>query len=141
MTRPDSVHHHGILAGVSAGAMGVLAAFGLVLLAWHRIAGAVGEAGIVIVWAVAAAVVGSVLAAAVFVFLLLRHRVLHPETLARPHQAAAEVLSSTPRAIPAQPAGEMPAAIEPPRVIENHFHFPDAEAAAAAVHAMQERER
>jgi uncharacterized iron-regulated membrane protein len=91
------------------------------------------------VYSVMAAVLVAVLAGTVLAFLWLRHRVLHPETLARqsPVQQAvtAEVLDAAPAAIPAQPGA---LAIEPPRETHTHFHFPTADAAAAAVRAMQE---
>ncbi len=132
---PDATtHHHGILAGVSAAAMAVIAAFGLLLLAWHRIAGAVGAAVTVIVWAVAAAVIGAVIAGAVLVFLHLRHRVQHPETLAR-QAVRAEVLDPLPQQIPAQPVAELPAGGS-----HTHYHFDSAEAVEAALQAMQERQ-
>lgn len=132
---PDATtHHHGILAGVSAAAMAVIAAFGLVLLAWHRIAGAVGAAVTVIVWAVAAAVIGAVIAGAVLVFLHLRHRVQHPETLAR-QPVRAEVLDPLPQQIPApEPVAELPAGNH------THYHFENAEAVQAALQAMQEQQ-
>ena len=132
---PDGqqTHHHGLLAGISAGAMAVLLAFGLVLLAWHRIAGAVGGAVIVIVWTAAAVVIVAALVFGAFAVLWLRHRLLHPEVLSR-QPVRAEVTSETPAAIPsAPPVAELPAA-------DIHYHFDSAEAVQAALRAMQERQ-
>ena len=108
------VHHHGILAGVGAGAMAVLMTFGLVLMAWHRVSGYVGDALIVIALTAAACVVGGAVAAGVYAVLWLRHRIRHPETLSR-HPVRAEVLEEPPTAIEA----DRPAAIEPARVYLN----------------------
>jgi hypothetical protein len=115
MRRPEGTHHHGPLAGVSAGAAAVLAAFGLILITARR---QLGEVATVVSWALMAAVVGAVIAAAVYVFLWLRHRVLHPEILAGRQVFRAEVLDDTapPQAIQAPAA---PAAIEAPRVYLN----------------------
>ena len=129
-------HHHGLLAGVSAGAMAVLLVFGLVYLAWHRIAGAVGDAVIVIVWAAVAAVITGALASALYAVLWLRHRIRHPEVLSRqPVRATAEVPDGTPAAVPApQPVAELPAA-----GTHTHYHFDSAEAVEAALQAMREQ--
>jgi len=134
---PDGqqTHHHSLLAGVSAGAMAVLVAFGLELLAWHRVAGAVGDAVIVIVCAVTAAVVLAVLLGTGWAVLWLRHRLRHPEVLSR-QPVRAEVVSEAPAAIPApSPVAELPPA---QYITHNHFH--GAEAVEAAVQAMQERQ-
>ena len=115
--------------------MAVLVAFGLVLLAWHRIAGTVGTAGIVIVWTMVAVVIGGAVAAAVHVFLRLRHQVRHPEVLSR-QTVRAEVLDQEPAAIPApQPATELPAGGS-----HTHYHFDSPGAVEAALQAMQERQ-
>ena len=135
-------HHHGILAGASAGAIAVLVAFGLVLLAWHAVSGAVGEAVIVIVWAVTAVVIVVALASGGYALLWLRHRIRHPEVLSR-QPVRAEVVTEAPAAIPApspvaelpapQAAGELPAA--PVQYItHNHFHGEDAVEAAIRGH-------
>jgi uncharacterized membrane protein YccC len=76
MSRPDSTHHHGPLAGVSADAAAALTSGAVVLIAARR---QLGEVATVIAWALGAAVVGAVIAAAVYVFLWLRHRFRHPE--------------------------------------------------------------
>lgn len=134
---PDGqqTHHHGLLAGVSAGAMAVLLAFGLALLAWHRIAGAVGDAVIVIVWTAAAVVIAGALVSGVYAVLWLRHRLRHPEVLSR-QPVRAEVISDVPAAVPApQPAAELPAA-----GTHTHYHFDSAEAVEAALQAVQERQ-
>jgi type VI protein secretion system component VasK len=101
-------HHHGPLAGLGAGAAAVLFAVVVLLLAWHRVSGQVSMAITVLVW-------GLVLAVLFFVFLWLRHRVRHPETLAPRHAVRAEVPAAVTQAITAAP----PAAIEPPRVYLN----------------------
>lgn len=127
MSRPDSTHHHGPLAGLGAGAAGVLAGTVLVLIAARR---QLGEVATVVMWALMAAVVGAVIAAAMYVALWLRHRILHPETLAGRQVIRAEVLddAAVPQAIP---GGARPAAIEPPRN-EVHLHFHTSDAAEAA---------
>jgi hypothetical protein len=51
------------------------------------------------------------------VFLWLRHRVRHPETLAPHHVIRAEVLDAEP--VPRAIAAAAPPAIEPPRVYLN----------------------
>ena len=128
-------HHHGILAGASAGAIAVLMAFGLVLLAWHRVSGAVAEAVIVIVWAVAAVVIVVALASGGYALLWLMHRIRHPEVLGR-RAVRAEVVSEVPAAVPAPPpAAELPAA-----GTHTHYHFDSAEAVEAALQALQERQ-
>ena len=128
-------HHHGILAGASAGAVAVLMAFGLVLLAWHAVSGAVGEAVIVIVWAVTAVVIVVALASGGYALLWLRHRIRHPEVLSR-QPVRAEVVTEAPAEIPApQPVAELPAA-----GTHTHYHFDSAEAVEAALQAMQERQ-
>ena len=134
---PDSqhTHHHGLLAGVSAGAMAVMACSGLLFLDWHQVSRGVGDAVTVIVWAVVTAVIGAVLAAGVYVFLLLRHRIRHPEVLSR-QPVRAEVVTDPPAEIPASPAvAELPAA-----GTHTHYHFDSAEAVEAALQAMQERQ-
>jgi hypothetical protein len=133
----QQTHHHSLLAGVSAGAMAVLVVFALVLLAWHRVSGAVGDAVIVIVWAVAVSVASAGVAGAVYVVLWLRHRIRHPEALARRPAATATVLDQ-PAAQPelaAQPVAELPAGGS-----HTHYHFDSAEAVGAALQAMQERQ-
>ena len=70
-----------------------------------------------IAWALMAAVVGAVIAAAVYVFLWLRHRVRHPEILAGRQVIRAEVLDQA--AVPQAVEAARPAAIEPPRVYLN----------------------
>ena len=127
MNRPDSTHHHGPLAGLGAGAAGVLAGTGLILIGARR---QLGEVATVVAWSLMAAVVGAVIAAAVYVFLWLRHRLRYPETLGGRQVIRAEVLEEAvgPQAI--QPPAAQPAAIEPPR--EVHLHFYTADPAEAA---------
>ena len=135
LEKSQHTHHHSLLAGASAGAVAVVAVFGLVLLAWHTVSGMVGEAVIVIVWAVSAAVIVAVLAAALYAALWLRHRIRHPEVLGR-RAVRAEVVPEAPAAVPAPPpAAELPAA-----GTHTHYHFDSAEAVEAALKALQERQ-
>ena len=112
-TGRDQTHHHGPLAGVGAGAAAVLAgcAFGgvLVLVVWRHVAGQVSVAVQVIVWALTAAVVGAVAAALVYAFLFIRHRALHPETLARAAVRAEVLEPPAAREIPPAAVAELPA--------------------------------
>lgn len=123
MTKPDGTHHHGPLAGlsplagVSAGTAAVLFAFGVLGLAWHRVAGQVSTGITVLVYAVITTVCGLLLSALFYTFLWLRHRVRHPETLAPRPAVRAGVLDADPVAQAVVAA--RPAAIEPPRVYLN----------------------
>jgi apolipoprotein N-acyltransferase len=120
--KDTGMHHRGLLAGfsplagVSAGTAAVLFAFGVLALAWHRVAGQVATGITVLVYVVITVVCGLALAALAYVVLWLRHRVRNPEILA-PRSARAEVVDAelVPQAIAAAP----PAAIEPPRVYLN----------------------
>ena len=105
------VHHHSLLAGVSAGTAGVLCIFGLLLLAWRTIGHAVGVAGTVIVWAVTALVLAAVAYGVGLLGLRLRHHVTHPETLTRQAVRAEGV----PAAVPALPAAAQAALPAPER--------------------------
>ena len=113
-TGRDQTHHHGALAGLGAGAAAVLAAMALcavlVLAVWHHIAGQLSVAVQVIVWALTAAVVAVVAAGMVYAVLFLRHRVLHPETLARTTVRAEAIGPPAPPEIPPPaPVAELPA--------------------------------
>lgn len=111
--RDTGTHHHGPLAGLGAGGAAVLFAFGVLALAWHRVAAQVSAGITVLVYVVITAVGGLALAALVYVVLWLRHRVRHPETLTR--YRAAEVVAA-----PAIGGGAAPPrAIEPPRIYLN----------------------
>jgi hypothetical protein len=101
-------HHHGPLAGLGAGAAAVLFAFGVMALAWHRVAGPVSLAITVLAVTVMLAAVLILAAAAVYVFLWVRHRARNPELLARRPSASAV---TGPQAV--EPAVQ-PAAIGPP---------------------------
>lgn len=120
MTRHDGTHHHGPLAGLGAGAAGVLFASVVLALAWHRVAGQVSTGITVLVYVAVGAVCAAALLAVAFAVLWLRHRVLHPETLAPRHQVRAEVAEEV-VAAPAIGGGAAaePRAIEPPRVYLN----------------------
>ena len=111
MSRPESTHHHGPLAGLGAGAAAVLFAFGVLALAWHRVAAQVSAGITVLVYVLIAVVCGLALAALGYAVLWLRHRVRHPETLA-PRVVRAEAAETVPQAI----AAAEPRAIEPPRM-------------------------
>lgn len=136
------VHHHGLLAGLGAGTAGVLFAFGVLALAWHRVAGQVSAAVAVLAYAVMAAVAIAVFAGVFYVFLWVRHRARNPDLLAGRRAVRAEVISPAVPAISAASVPELPAAdvpaIEPARP-EIHYHFDSADAVEAAMRAMQER--
>jgi hypothetical protein len=134
MSRPDSTHHHGPLAGVSAGAAAVLFAFGVLALAWHRVATQVSTGITVLVYVVITAVCGLALAALFYAVLWLRHRVRHPEILAGRHVLRAEVVDEA--AAPQAVEAAQPAAIEPPRVYLNVT--PD-QLAAILRHSIEEK--
>ena len=105
-------HNHGPLAGLGAGAAGVLFAFAVLLLAWHRVAGQVSMAIAVLAYAVMAAVAVIIGAAAFYAFLWVRHRARNPQLLSRQQ-------ITTPAAVPQAAeleAAAPPAAIGPPRV-------------------------
>jgi hypothetical protein len=113
--------YRGPLAGVGAGAMGVLVVLVLLLLAWHRIAGAVGTAATVILIAVTV----MVCAVAVYVLgrlgvLLLLH-VQQPDTARFTVRARPPVSGPPMQALPSS-AGELPA----PGGVHYHFHAADA---------------
>ena len=99
-------HHHSLLAGISAGTAGVLAGFGLMLMAWHTIGRAVGIAGNVIVWALTALVVAAAAYGVLFLVLRSLHHVAHPETLVR-QAVRAEVIPAqvVTAEVPALPPG------------------------------------
>ena len=109
-------HHHGPLAGLGAGAAAVLFAFGVLALAWHRVAGQVSMAVAVLAYAVMAAVAAAVCAAAWYVVLWVRHRARNPELLSRQQVTAsvavAEVVETA-----------RPPAIEPSRVYLTDAQF------------------
>lgn len=120
MRQPGSAHHrYGLspLAGVSAGTAAVLFAFGVLALAWHRVAGQVSAGITVLVYAVITAVCGLLLAFLAYVFLWVRHRARHPETLAPRQVAPAEVVDEIAPQVIADAAE--PRAIEPRRVYLN----------------------
>ena len=128
MSRPEAAHHHGPLAGLGAGAAAVLTGGGLVLIAARR---QLGELATVAAWALMAAVVGAVAAAAVYAVLWLRHRVLHPEVLSGRQAVTAEVTAAPvpPQAVTAPAA----AAIGPPREIHLHIYASDPAEAAGII--------
>jgi len=103
-------HYHGILAGLSAATAAVLLIPVLAFAVWRHIAGQVSAAVQVIVWALTAAVVAAVAALVVYAFLFLRHRVLHPETLARATVRAEVIPPPAPQELPPPaPVAELPA--------------------------------
>ena len=107
----NGTHNHGPLAGLGAGAAAVLFAFGVLALAWHRVAGQVSAAIAVLAYAVIAAVAFISGAGAFYAFLWVRHRARHPELLSG-RRAPPPVMPVVPPAIEAAPR----AAIGPPRV-------------------------
>ena len=119
--KDTGTHHRGLLAGfsplagVSAGTAAVLFAFGVLALAWHRVAAQVSTGITVLVYAVITVVCGLLAAVLFYVVLWLRHRVRHPETLAGRQVVRAEVIDAEAIEVPAA----QPAAIEPPRVYLN----------------------
>jgi hypothetical protein len=118
MSRPDSSHHYGFspLAGVTAGTASILLCFGVLALAWHRVAGQVSAGITVLVYVVIAAVCGLLACVLFYAVLWLRHRVRHPEILAPRQAMRAEVAAAeSPQVI----AARQPAAIEPPRMYLN----------------------
>lgn len=116
--REGGSHHYGLspLAGVTAGTAAVLFAFGVLALAWRRVAAQVAAGITVLVYVLIAVACGLAVAALFYVVLWLRHRVRHPETLARQAVARAEAAGEAPRAVEPAPHA---AAIEPPRVYLN----------------------
>ena len=118
MSSAGGTHHHGLFAGLSAGAAAVLFAFGLLALAWHQVAGQVSLAITVLAYAVIAACAVVTGAGTWYVLLWVRHRARNPHLLAgRPRAVRAEVVDAevVPQAIEAVRS----AAIEPPRVYLN----------------------
>ena len=132
----QQTHHHGPLAGVSAGAMAALAGGGIILLACRR---QLAEVATVAAVALMVLIPAAVVYALVWGFLRLRLHVRSPETLTRRPQVTAEVLDQTPapQLAASQPVAELPA---PPAqyITNNHFH--GAEAVEAALQAMQEQQ-
>ncbi len=108
------MHHHGPLAGVSAGAAAVLFAFGALALAWHRVAAQVSLAIAVLAYAVIIALALILAIGTWLAFLWVRHRARNPELLASGRAVRAEVLTP-PSGAAAQLAAWRPAAIDPPR--------------------------
>jgi membrane-bound ClpP family serine protease len=116
--RDGGTHHHaGLspLAGVSAGTAAVLFAFGVLALAWHRVAAQVSTGITVLVYVFIAALAVVFGAFTWFVVLWVRHRHRHPELLAGRQVVRAEVAEVVPQAVSAAP---LPA-IGPPRVYLN----------------------
>jgi hypothetical protein len=107
----NHVHHHGLLAGLGAGAVAVLAAFGLVLAAWRQVSHSVGEAMTVLTWAVVVVVLAATVYVVGFLFLRLRHHVRYPETLTR-QVVRAEIVPAAAPAAAVLPAAAPAAAIE-----------------------------
>ena len=132
----NHVHHHGLLAGVSAGAAAVVAGLALVLIAWHEVGRSVGEAVTVLVWAAVAAVLAAVAYAVAFLFPRLRHHVRYPETLTRQAVRAGVIPGQVVAAdAPAVPAVK-PAAALPPGVHHTWRLPQDPDAAIAIIRAV-----
>lgn len=129
------VHHHGILAGLGAGAAGVIAVLALVFAAWHTVSRTVGDAVTVIAWALVAVVLAAAASVIAFLFLKLRHHAAHPETLVR-QSVRADVIPGQvlPADIPALPA-TAPAALPPGS--QHSWRLPaDPDAAIAIIRAI-----
>ena len=139
MSRADRTHHHGPLAGLGAGAAAVLTGGGLVLIAARR---QLGEVATVVAWALMAAVIGAVIAAAVYAVLWLRHRVLHPEYLAGRQVVQAEVMDAEPAPQPGAASVPLPyaepAALEPGREVHLHLNITPGQLAAIMQHHTEE---
>jgi hypothetical protein len=138
----EHTHHHSLLAGVGAGTAAVLVGGACLIAVWHRVAGPVGTAVLVIVLAATVAVILAVVAAAVYAFLWLRHRVLHPEVLARPPSVRAEVMVAEPAPQPGAASVPIPyaepAAIEPGREVHLHLNVTPGQLAAIMRHHTEE---
>ena len=116
----NGTHNHGPLAGLGAGAAAVLFAFGVLALAWHRVAGQVSMGIAVLVYVFIAALAVVFGAAAVTAFLWVRERIRHPELLSgRRAGRAAGIRSGSGPDGPDAIGTARPAAIEPPRVYLN----------------------
>lgn len=128
----DVTHHRGLLAGLGAGAVAVLAGAAFLATVWRRVSGQVAVVLDVIVWAFAAVVIGGAAFVLGFLFLRFMHHLRHPETLTR-HTVRAEVIP------PGLPVTEAPAVQAPaPLAAIEGTHYPSAsrEAAEAALRAM-----
>lgn len=112
----DGTHHHGPLAGLGAGAAAVLFAFGVLAMAWHRVAGQVSMAVAFVAYAVMACMVLVVAAGTwlVVLWVLRRHR--NPHLLDGRRRAVQAEVAAAPAAPDALPYAQPAAAIEPPRV-------------------------
>ena len=126
---PRHVHHHGPLAGVTAGVAGVLFALVLLLLAWHRVAGQVSMGVEILVYAVIAAGVALLAYVLWYVHLWVRHRARNPELLARPREtvepARSEAVTWAAEPLPLERPASQPAAQIVEALTEE---VPDAEA-------------
>lgn len=134
--KSEHVHHHSLLAGAGAGAVAVLAAFGLVLIDWHRAAGPVTVAITAFACCVVAAAAIAAIGALVYAAIWLRHK--HRQfSAAAPALAPAlqaQVLSSGP-----VPALEAAPVLQPLPASHTHVHLPDGmapEAVAVALRAL-----
>jgi len=132
----SGTHHHGPLAGLGAGAATVLAGTVLILIAARR---QLGEVATVAAWALMATLAGAVIAAGVYVFLWLRHRVRNPHLLAGrravPAQPEAAGLTWTAQQIPAETA----AAIEPGHEVHLRLSVTPGQLAAIMRHHTEEK--
>lgn len=115
--KDTGTHHHGPLAGLGAGAAAVLFASFVLALAWHRVAGQVSMAIAVLAYTVIAAAAAISVAAALYVFLWVRHRARNPELLAPRRATPAGIPDAEP--VPQAIEAAVPAAIEPSRVYLN----------------------
>ena len=125
----EHVHHHGLLAGLGAGAMAVLVAVPLLLwMVWHRIAGAVGTAAIVIIgaWLASAARRGRGCRACLRGSAALRHKSRQLQLAARVPGVVpgAGSLHRVPDRLPGRCRPDVPPRSSLPRETHTHVHLP-----------------
>lgn len=129
-----NVHHHSLLAGVSAAGIAVLGFFLLVAGVWHQISGPLSFGLKLVIYA--AVVYGLVRVGYEigFLFLRLRYHAQHPDILPQ-RTVRAEVIpakAAAPVAIPAAAPAALPAPVT------NHWHLPESpEGVTAMVRAAQ----
>lgn len=132
-------HHHSLLAGVGASTAAVLVGGAALLGAWHRVAGPIGDALIVVACAVIAVAVAAAVAAVTYVFLWIRHRARNPELLAgRRTVVHAGELPAQPAWTARQVPADQPAAIEPGREVHLRLAVTPDQLAAIMRHHTEE---
>ena len=116
------IHHHGLLAGVSAAALAVIVIPLLALLLARHV---MTEAFTAVIWILVVLIAAAGLAAVLYVFRLVWHK--HVQfSAAAPVRMRAEVISDTPAAVTADVVpGLAPAPVHPVRPAEVHLHLPE----------------